>query len=114
MATKADIVTRTAEILQLVGEGQTLPSSDRNSIERAIDDIYEFERLEIPFTWDLGTVPDASLGPMAMYAAAMSARACAADEPERHEAGLEFAKRNLRVVNRTKPDNDTPVEAEHY
>jgi hypothetical protein len=114
MAVVADIVTRVSERLRIVGEGDPLKSIDRLTIERAITDIYDEESLEVPFDWDLTAIPANSVGALTLYAAAMSAAGCSAPNAAEHEAKLDYASRKLRIINRSKPDNSVPTEADYF
>lgn len=112
--TRADIVTRVAERLQVVGEGCEVNSQDRVTIERAIDDAYNANRDELRLAWDLDDIPPASVASLVMLSSALAATATNAPNAPMHEASYASGMDALRTVNRIRPDNTEVIWTDHF
>lgn len=109
-----DIVIRVAERLKIVQEGCTTSSADRVTIERAVDDAYSAEKFELRLTWNTSAVPDESVNGLVIAAAALAASGTNAPDAPIHEQKYDFGVKQLRVVNRLRPDNSKPVKTVPY
>jgi hypothetical protein len=107
---KNDIATRVAERLKIVQEGCTVSSADLVTINSAIEDAYAALKFELRLTWDLTAIPDESVLGLVICASALAASGTNAPDAGEHEAKYDYGERQLRVVNRIRPDNSKPVE----
>ena len=111
---RADIVERVAERLKIVAEGCGVSSADRVTIERAIDDAYAAVKTDLRLDWTLDAIPAENSMGLQILSAALSASGTNAPDAAAHEAKWDFGYQNLQTINRIRPDNSQPVQAENF
>lgn len=112
--TKTDIANRAVRHMQLTGAGQTLTADEQTIMEEGVEDCYYQLQNDFPLQFTLDDVRRDSVLPFSRYVAAVMAKTMGAVNAAELEAEMMGAYRELRRLNRKKPQNHIPVRSKAY
>lgn len=109
--TRADLVNEVAELLFIVGTGQTLPAEDGAVIDAKIDPVLEnLSRRQVLFVGDPESIDDAVFDDLAI----LVAEVCGPKYGRPRDTGTRLEAEGRLIELQAGAGSDEPVKAEYF